>query len=76
MTDILRSRSRRFDALHAMLTGDVGLVHLRKGDLQNHLLRDVGLHVAIPHEGPVGHVGVSIHPEWPWRLPLKEGRFP
>lgn len=61
MTDILRVRFHRFEALYALLTGDAGLVRPIAEDLSDRLLRDIGLPDGRPHERPVSYLGLSIH---------------
>lgn len=60
MTNLIELRTRRFNALRALLTGEFGSVHLRHRELPDHLSRDLGFLEGRPHECPVSHLGIYI----------------
>jgi hypothetical protein len=60
MRHILRLRARRFHALHALLTGEVGPKPVNTGAIPDHLYHDLGLPDRIPQDRPVTYLGNLI----------------
>jgi len=65
MANILCLRSRRFNALYALLTGDAGSVPIDQSDLSDHLSRDVGVPEGRPRGRPIRHLSIHTIPNSP-----------
>ena len=62
MTNVLRYRARRFNALYSLLAGDSRSVQHLPAELSDHLLRDVGLSESGLPDQSLDHLRLGLHP--------------
>lgn len=74
MTDILRFRALRFQALYALLTGDAGLMRGPRSDQPDHPSPDAGVPQGRPNAQVDRYSGSLFNADRPKQVPHKQGR--
>lgn len=65
MTNILRHRAARFQALYALLIGDTCAKGVIDHDSPVHLSQYLGLDVGTPRMRPISQLGIFVNPAKP-----------